>query len=82
MTGAVLIIPSHRLAPEHPWPAAIDDEFSVYRELCDKPFAVVGDSAGGNLVLAARSLAWTVGMPPSWMWMAAVRDQRLWVQIA
>ena len=53
MTGAALIIPSYRLAPEHPWPAAIDDGFSVYQALCKRPFACVGEFAGGNLVLAA-----------------------------
>ena len=61
MTGAALIIPSYRLAPEHPWPAAIDDGFSVYQALCERPFACVGESAGGNLVLAAMLRAKRAG---------------------
>ena len=51
-SGAVLIIPEYRLAPESPWPAALEDGFSVYQQLSEKPFALVGESAGGNLGLA------------------------------
>ena len=55
-TGAAVVTPEYRLAPEHPWPAAPDDAFSAYRTLIDAghrgtDIAVVGDSAGGNLVL-------------------------------
>lgn len=63
MTGAALIIPSYRLAPEHPWPAAIDDGFSVYHPLCERPLACVGESAGGNQVLAAMLRAKRAGLP-------------------
>lgn len=51
LTGARVIVPDYRLAPEHPWPAAVEDGFAVYRALADRPFAIVGESAGGNLSL-------------------------------
>lgn len=62
MTGATVIIPSYRLAPENPWPAAIDDGFAVYQTLCDSPFAIVGESAGGNLALALMLRAKKAGL--------------------
>jgi monoterpene epsilon-lactone hydrolase len=52
------LIIEYRLAPEHPFPAAVEDATAVYRWLLSvqgiKPENVVlaGDSAGGNLVLA------------------------------
>ena len=52
ITGAKVIIPHYRLAPEHPWPAAIQDGMAVYRALSGAPFALVGESAGGNFALA------------------------------
>jgi monoterpene epsilon-lactone hydrolase len=46
----------YRLAPEAPYPAALDDACHAYNALAtdypDDPLAVVGDSAGGNLTLA------------------------------
>lgn len=60
----------YRLAPEHPFPAAIDDCLAVYRSLADEvapeSLALIGESAGGNAVLAtmirARDEGWT---PPA-----------------
>lgn len=47
----------YRLAPEHPFPAALDDAVAAYRALLDQglaaaDLAVVGDSAGAGLSLA------------------------------
>lgn len=47
----------YRLAPEHPFPAAVDDALTGYRFLLSQGFkpgniAIAGDSAGGGLVVA------------------------------
>lgn len=43
----------YRLAPEHPFPAAIEDAVAAYRALAARgPVAIAGDSAGGGLALA------------------------------
>lgn len=50
----VLII-RYRLAPEHPFPAALDDAVAAYRWLLQqgaREIVVMGDSAGGGLTLA------------------------------
>lgn len=57
----------YRLAPEHPFPAAVDDALAAYRALIDDtdPARVVlaGDSAGGGLALATVLAARTAGLP-------------------
>ncbi|MBV8771223.1 MAG: alpha/beta hydrolase [Deltaproteobacteria bacterium] len=47
----------YRLAPEHPFPAAVEDSIAAYRwmlqqDLQSSGIAVAGDSAGGGLVIA------------------------------
>ncbi|MEL6451283.1 MAG: alpha/beta hydrolase fold domain-containing protein [Pseudomonadota bacterium] len=59
--GARAVLPRYPLAPEHPYPAAIDHALAVYHALRAEPGPVVigGDSAGGALALSllARVLA-------------------------
>lgn len=44
----------YRLAPEHPFPAALEDAVSACRSLLEKgPVAIAGDSAGAGLAVAA-----------------------------
>ncbi len=59
LLGARVYVPQYRLAPEHPFPAALDDVRAAWRGLREQVDAegggrlvVAGDSAGGNLALA------------------------------
>jgi monoterpene epsilon-lactone hydrolase len=52
------LVPEYRLAPEHPFPAAIEDARAAYRWLLESgtdpgQVVIMGDSAGANLALAA-----------------------------
>jgi acetyl esterase/lipase len=52
----LVVTPEYRLAPEHPYPAAVDDAFAAYKYLLGKGFApgaigIGGDSAAGGLVV-------------------------------
>ena len=50
--GFRVFAPDYRLAPEHPFPAAVEDTVAAWRDFAERvgrPAAVAGDSAGGNL---------------------------------
>lgn len=55
-SGSKVLVPDYRLAPEHPFPAAVQDAVSAYRWLLDTGYsndnlAIGGDSSGGGLAL-------------------------------
>jgi epsilon-lactone hydrolase len=52
-----VVVPNYRLAPEHPFPAAVDDSVRAYQWLLDhggepSKIIVAGDSAGGGLAVS------------------------------
>jgi acetyl esterase/lipase len=68
LTGARVFAPAYRLAPEHPYPAALDDARAAYRGLLAEgvppaSLAVAGDSAGGGLALATLAALREAGTP-------------------
>ena len=53
VTGLPVFAADYRLAPEHPFPAGLDDALAAYRALqAEGPVILAGDSAGGGLALA------------------------------
>jgi acetyl esterase/lipase len=58
--GAQVLVPNYRLAPEHPFPAAVEDAVRAYQWLLDhggepSKIFLTGDSAGGGLAVATAS---------------------------
>ncbi|GGT29709.1 alpha/beta hydrolase [Nonomuraea spiralis] len=71
--GAVVVAADYRLAPEHPYPAAVEDALAVTRWAAEHADAlgadpgalvVAGDSAGGNLATVTCLRAREEGGPP------------------
>ncbi|AYN96980.1 alpha/beta hydrolase [Pseudomonas sp. LTJR-52] len=65
---APCFIPDYRLAPEHPYPAAVNDVLTVYQDLLNQGYeashiSLIGDSAGGGLSLALLVSAREKGLP-------------------
>jgi epsilon-lactone hydrolase len=66
--GAPVLAVDYRKAPDHAYPAWLDDAMAAYKELLDKGHAasdivVSGDSAGGNIALALVHRARREGLP-------------------
>lgn len=71
--GTLVVAVDYRLAPEHPFPAALDDCLAVWRRLRagtlgepvdNSRLLVMGDSAGGNLAAALCLALREAGEPP------------------
>jgi acetyl esterase len=72
-SGALVVSVDYRLAPEHPYPAAVEDVWAATRWVAEHGIAlganaarlaVAGDSAGGNLAAVVAQMARDAGGPP------------------
>ncbi len=71
--GCEIISVDYRLAPEHPFPAPLDDLWSVLQWTLAElpgPVALIGESAGGNLAAACAIRARDAGIPLAGLYLA------------
>lgn len=66
--GAKVFVPHYRLAPEHPFPAAIDDTLRFYKGLLEEghssnKIVFTGESAGGAMTVTVMVAARNSGLP-------------------
>jgi epsilon-lactone hydrolase len=66
--GAAALMPDYRLAPEHPYPAGLDDALTAYRWLLDRgidpsTITIAGDSSGGGMTMSVLLAIRRDGLP-------------------
>ncbi|MEL6479429.1 MAG: alpha/beta hydrolase [Pseudomonadota bacterium] len=66
--GVRVLLPAYRLAPEHPFPAGLEDALACYRHLlrthAPGQIALAGDSAGGGLAFGLLHAIEAADLPP------------------
>ena len=66
-TGRGVLVPDFRLAPEHPFPAPLDDALAAYRWMLERSdpgrIVIAGDSAGGGLAVSTLLACRRDGLP-------------------
>ncbi len=67
-SGAGVLVIDYRLAPEHPFPAPVEDAVSAYKWLLEQGYnpdrlSIAGDSAGGGLTVATLVRLRELGVP-------------------